>query len=103
MAAEGASGTARMTSSERADALEHKMIAELDKVPVHSVLFTSGDQEPTGPGEFAIPPGKHALQGPDPRLKPMPPKPTLLDFFTYRFGPANHLLQSATLRPEGRV
>ena len=27
----------------------------------------------------------------------MPAKPTLLDFFTYRFGPSQHLLQSARL------
>jgi hypothetical protein len=30
------------------------------------------------------------------KLEPMPPKPTLLDFFKYRFAPANHVLQSAT-------
>ena len=33
--------------------------------------------------------------GDDPRLPPMPEKPTLIDFFKYRFGPAAHLLQSA--------
>lgn len=27
----------------------------------------------------------------------MPAKPTLLDYFSYRFGPAEHLLQSARL------
>ena len=32
-----------------------------------------------------------------PRLHPMPPKPTLVDFFNHRFIPAAHLLQSATL------
>ncbi len=32
-----------------------------------------------------------------PRLKPMPEKPTLVDFFNYRFIPAAHLLQSAAL------
>ena len=32
-----------------------------------------------------------------PRLKPMPEKPTLADFFNYRFIPAAHLLQSAAL------
>ena len=30
------------------------------------------------------------------RLKPMPAKPTLKDFFELRFAPANHVLQSAT-------
>ena len=32
-----------------------------------------------------------------PRLKPMPEKPTLIDFFKLRFPPAAHLLQSARL------
>jgi hypothetical protein len=32
-----------------------------------------------------------------PRLKPMPPKPTLVDFLNDRFIPAAHLLQSAAL------
>src|SRR5262249_33982216 len=32
------------------------------------------------------------------QLQPMPPKPTLLDFFNYRFmGTSNHVLQSANL------
>ena len=35
--------------------------------------------------------------GHDPRLPRMPEKPTLFDFFKYRFGPANHVLQSARL------
>ena len=37
------------------------------------------------------------MMGHDPRLPKMPDKPTLFDFFKYRFGPANHLLQSARL------
>ena len=48
---------------------------------------------------------EHSNRNPDadeskltvPRLKPMPPKPTLVDFFNYRFIPAAHLLQSAAL------
>jgi hypothetical protein len=32
-----------------------------------------------------------------PRLRPMPEKPTLVDFFNLRFAPAAHLLQSARL------
>jgi hypothetical protein len=31
------------------------------------------------------------------RVPPMPANPTLLDFFTLRFAPGNHVLQSATL------
>ena len=30
------------------------------------------------------------------KLEPLPEKPTLLDYFKYRFAPANHVLQSAT-------
>ena len=91
-----ANETATLSMDERADALEHKMIHDLERVPLRSVLFTSGDKDPTGPFQDPLPAGKHVVQGPDPRLHPMPAKPTLLDFFKYRFGPSNHLLQSAT-------
>jgi hypothetical protein len=48
---------------------------------------------------------EHSNKNPDadesnltvPRLKPMPAKPTLIDFLNYRFIPAAHLLQSAAL------
>src|SRR6202030_4201877 len=40
-------------------------------------------------------PGAKMLMGDDPRLPKMPDKPTLMDFFKYRFAPAMHLLQSA--------
>jgi len=30
------------------------------------------------------------------KLEPMPEKPTLVDFFSYRFAPATQVLQSAT-------
>jgi hypothetical protein len=91
-----------MTLSERADALERALSDELDAlVPTRSPLYTSGERDPrlgfeANPNDpkFA---GRHFLMGHDPRLPLMPPKPTLIDFFTYRFGPANHLLQSATL------
>jgi hypothetical protein len=90
--------TATLSASERADALEHRMMMEMERVPLRSVLFTSGDRDPTGPIQDPVPPGKHVVQGPDPRLKPMPEKPTLMDFFRLRFGSAtNHLLQSANL------
>ncbi len=93
-----ANEAATLTASERADALEHKMMEDLnERVIVRSVLFTSGDKDPTGPLQDPLPAGKHVLQGPDPRLKPMPKKPTLIDFFKYRFASGNHLLQSAAL------
>ena len=88
-----------MTLAERADALEHKMIRELDDaIIVKSRLFNLADGDmsmPNGAALMAQRPGSHMLMGDDPRLPKMPPQPTLVDFFKYRFGPANHLLQSA--------
>ena len=84
--------------SQRADALERRMMEELDQVIVKSVLFTSGDRDPTLPLERPpLAPGQHYLMGDDPRLAAMPERPTLLDFFGCRFAPINHLLQSAAL------
>src|SRR5260370_13936643 len=48
---------------------------------------------------------EHSNKNPDadeskltvPRLRPMPEKPTLIDFFNHRFVPLAHLLQSAPL------
>jgi len=44
-------------------------------------------------------PGTKMMQGDNPALPQMPARPTLLDFFRYRFGriTCTHLLQSATL------
>ncbi|WP_028221669.1 HD domain-containing protein [Paraburkholderia oxyphila] len=83
------------TLSDRADALEHQMIADLDRRVVKSVIYTSGDRDPTQ--AVPPPPGTgHFMMGDDTRLAKMPEAPTLLDFFKHRFGPANHVLQSAT-------
>ena len=41
-------------------------------------------------------PGKYFIMGADPRLPKMPEKPTLIDYFRYRFASHAHLLQSAT-------
>jgi hypothetical protein len=87
-----------MSLAERADALEHKMMRELDAIIVKSRLFNLADGDmavPNGPALLAANPGKPMLMGDDPRLPRMPARPTLMDFFKYRFGPANHLLQSA--------
>ena len=86
-----------MTTLQRAEAAEHAMSQELDRVVVRSVLFTSGDRDPTAPVQRPPDQGKLYLMGDDPRLPRMPDKPTLFDFFRYRFGPAAHLLQSARL------
>ena len=87
-----------MTLAERADALEHKMMRELDAIIVKSRLFNLADGDtssPNGPALLAANPGKYMLMGDDPRLPKMPERPILMDFFKFRFGPANHLLQSA--------
>jgi hypothetical protein len=85
--------------SERADALEHEMMEELDGIITKSLLFNLADGKAAiEPGAvlMARHPGKRMLMGDDPRLPRMPEKPTLFDFFRHRFAPANHLLQSAT-------
>jgi hypothetical protein len=88
--------------SQRADEMERQMSQELDRLTVKSVLYTSGERDPTQP----VPLPKqvdeqgrmHYFQmGHDARLPKMPDRPTLLDFFKYRFGPSTHLLQSARL------
>ena len=87
-----------MTLAERADALEHRMMCDLDAIIVKSRLFSLADGDTStanGPALLAANPGKYMLMGDDPRLTKMPRQPTLMDFFKYRFGPANHLLQSA--------
>ena len=90
-----------MTLADRADALEHRMMRELDTIIVKSRLFNLADADisiPNGPALLAANPGKHMLMGDDPRLPKMPEDPTLMDFFKYRFSPSqNHLLQSAKL------
>lgn len=88
-----------MTAMARqADALEERMARELDEMVVKSVLYRSGDIDPTEKQQpVAREPEQHMLMRADPRLPPMPERPTLIDFFRYRFGPAAHLLQSARL------
>jgi len=87
------------TLSERADALEEKMSRELDYIVIKSRLYSmaEGDMSPppNAAALMAANPNARVLMGDDPRLPPMPAKPTLMDFFKYRFGPAAHLLQSA--------
>ena len=76
------------------------MSRRLDKMVVKSPLYMSGDIDPSvprPPPSKAESAGRHYLMAEDPRLKPMPKAPTLIDFFRYRFGPAAHLLQSARL------
>jgi hypothetical protein len=88
-----------MTLSQRADALEQEMSRELDYIVIKSRLYSMAEGDmgpaPNAATLMAQNPNARVLMGDDPRLPAMPEKPTLADFFKYRFGPAAHLLQSA--------
>jgi len=87
-----------MSWAERLDALEAEKMRELDVIIAKSALFTMADgirQEGVGNLLLQRNPGKYMLMSDDPRLPKMPEKPTLVDYFKLRFGPAQHLLQSA--------
>ena len=86
-----------MTTLEKAEAAERALSDELDRVVVKSVIYTSGERDPRQPVVRPPDQGKLYMMGHDPRLARMPEQPTLFDFFKYRFGPANHLMQSARL------
>jgi len=87
-----------MTTLQRAEAAEHAMAQELDRIVVKSAIYVSGEHDPTQPVPRPPEAGKrYMMMGDDPRLKPMPARPTLFDFFRYRFGPTQHPLQSARL------
>jgi len=92
-----------MTTLQRAEAAEHEMSQELDRVVVKSVIYTSGERDPRVPVPRPPDQGKLYLMGHDPRLSRMPDKPTLFDFFRYRFGPSTHMLQSARLAQKNGV
>ena len=88
----------KSTMTERADALEHQMSQDLDRIATRSAIYDSGDRDPPGPVRRPPQPeGRFFLMGHDRRLPEMPAKPTLIDFFRYRLAPASHLLQSAEL------
>ena len=91
--------TTTQTLSERADELEHQQMQELgDRIVTKSLLFNLADGEQSLGNGFGVGSGRQLLMGDDPRLPRMPQKPTLLDFFKYRFAPSQqHLLQSANL------
>ena len=91
--------TKSQTLSERADELEHQQMRELgDRLVKKSLLYNLADGDQSLGDGFGEGTGKRLLMGEDPRLAKMPEKPTLLDFFKYRFAPAQqHLLQSANL------
>jgi hypothetical protein len=81
----------------RAEAAERALSQELDRIVVKSVIYTSGDRDPTEPVQRPPDQGRRYMMGHDPRLRRMPDRPTLFDFFRHRFGPSAHPLQSARL------
>jgi hypothetical protein len=85
-----------MSSEDKAEALEHYMLDQLDastpRKPSDDELEQQAAQQaapqPRGTGRILLP-----ARTP---LQPLPEKPTFLDFFKLRFAPsANHVLQSA--------
>ena len=87
-----------MDTLARAEAAEQALSDEMDRlVIVKSAIYTSGERDPRVPAPRPPDQGKRYLMADDPRLPKMPAKPTLFDFYRYRFGPANHMLQSARL------
>jgi hypothetical protein len=85
-----------------AEDAEHQQMKELgDKIVTKSLLYILADGGELPRTNTPVPgaPRKQVLMGTDPRLPPMPEKPTLMDFFNNRFtiGGTQHLLQSANL------
>jgi len=102
----GAAAVALMTSEEKADALEHFMEEELEdhmldqgrqlgKYPTVAELEAQNHdltrRARRGIGGIFVPRGDNDLRA----LPEMPKKPTLIDFFKYRFGTGTHVQQSA--------
>src|SRR5881394_3621841 len=86
--------------AQQADHLEEEMMHELERVVSKSTLHYLADGEvkmDTSAGLWAKHPGAVFNMGPDPRLPPMPERPTLIDYFKNRFASTNHLLQSGAL------
>ncbi len=92
-------GESGSSLSDRADALEHEMLDQLnEQIATKSLLYNLADGKRSIDGGRNLLKGKpnaRLLMGNDPRLPVMPEKPTLIDFFTHRFASAMHLLQSA--------
>jgi hypothetical protein len=90
---------APMSLSERADALEERMMHELEHIVTKSVLCNLADGKVGWDDPHALMAnnsGKYLLMKEDPRLPKMPAKPTLMDYFRCRFASTSHLAQSAT-------
>lgn len=109
--AAAASFAPNMSMEAKAEAVEAMAIESLDARAREQMNADVGVARPwlaqpelSQPQQFATlsgkrvePAGSRMLMGSDPRLPPMPEKPTLVDFFRQRWLPASHLLQSANL------
>jgi hypothetical protein len=99
----GAAVIEAMSSEAKAEALEHYMSDLLDG-SLGGAPHGAVEQVVAAPPEATVRRGAGSLFTPQgnganrrmPELKPMPDKPTLVDFFNLRWAPANHVLQSAT-------
>ncbi len=106
----GAQAVAKMDSEARADALESRMMSELNsaiqskqadaiagkKYPTAAEVEAQIETRPyrAGAGFMMVPRSGENVK----KLPPMPAKPTLADFFSLRFADtAHHCLQSANL------
>jgi len=83
-----------MPSEALADALEHYLSDQLDQTANAQQSPAAERAVRRGVGSLFVMQGSGSTA--PIQLEPMPPKPTLLDFFRLRFAPANHVLQSAT-------
>ena len=81
-----------MPSEALADALEHHMMETLDEQGAANNELSTIRR---GAGSIFGAGGPSGGQRELKKLDPMPEKPTLVDFFKYRFAPATHVLQSA--------
>jgi hypothetical protein len=102
----GAAVVATMDHEAKAEALEHYMEEQLDaqvaaqqggqpeKFPTVAEIEAQIETRPYRRGAGSVFVGQRGENVK--KLQPMPPKPTLKDFFELRFAPANHVLQSAT-------
>jgi hypothetical protein len=95
----GAAAVALLTPDQKADALEHYMEEQLssaeDEYPTVASL-EAANQDLTRPARRGAGGLFSQRNGKLKKLPPMPEKPTILDFYEFRFAPANHVLQSAT-------
>lgn len=100
----GVASISAMDSEARADALEDYMSQQLDaaqpakavtKFPAAAEIEAQIDTRLYRRGAGSLFTSGQS-GGNVKKLAPLPPNPTLLDYFRLRFAPANHVLQSAT-------